>query len=69
MANYKDYGFPDAGAAHTHQYLQKQLLDFLSADSKKCKILDLGCGNGALVRFLLDEGYDAFTVRMHPNRG
>ncbi|MES2807896.1 MAG: class I SAM-dependent methyltransferase [Bacteroidota bacterium] len=59
MADYKDYGFHESGPAHTFQYLQQPILDML-ADNSDRRILDLGCGNGYLVNYLLSKGYDAF---------
>ncbi|MES2485550.1 MAG: class I SAM-dependent methyltransferase [Bacteroidota bacterium] len=59
MADYKDYGFHESGPAHTFQYLQQPILDML-ADNTDRRILDLGCGNGYLVNYLLSKGYDAF---------
>lgn len=60
MSDYQDYGFYTAEAAHTHEYLRGPILGFLAPGEKKRCILDLGCGNGALVNFLIDNGYDAY---------
>jgi 2-polyprenyl-3-methyl-5-hydroxy-6-metoxy-1,4-benzoquinol methylase len=59
MADYKDYGFQVSAPAHTFGYLQEPLLGILDKSANKC-ILDLGCGNGYLVNFLLANGYNAF---------
>jgi 2-polyprenyl-3-methyl-5-hydroxy-6-metoxy-1,4-benzoquinol methylase len=59
MASYKDYGFQESAPAHTFQYLQQPILDML-AGNKNRRILDLGCGNGYLVNFLISKGFDAF---------
>jgi 2-polyprenyl-3-methyl-5-hydroxy-6-metoxy-1,4-benzoquinol methylase len=58
MADYKDYGYHDSNATHAHQYIVNPILDLI--DKNKQPILDLGCGNGALVNLLLDKGYDAY---------
>jgi len=34
----------------------------LFPEKKNIKILDYGCGNGELVRYLIDNGYDAYGV-------
>ncbi|MBC7400101.1 MAG: class I SAM-dependent methyltransferase [Mucilaginibacter sp.] len=59
MAEYKDYGFSESAPAHTFQYLQEPILGLLSNDICRC-ILDLGCGNGYLVNYLISKGYNAF---------
>lgn len=59
MAEYKDYGFQVSGPAHTFNYLQEPLLAMVNKNANRC-ILDLGCGNGYLVNFLLTQGYNAF---------
>jgi 2-polyprenyl-3-methyl-5-hydroxy-6-metoxy-1,4-benzoquinol methylase len=59
MTVYKDYGFQANAPAHTMAYLQGPILDMLDIDTNK-NILDLGCGNGYLVNFLLSKGYNAF---------
>jgi 2-polyprenyl-3-methyl-5-hydroxy-6-metoxy-1,4-benzoquinol methylase len=59
MAGYKDYGFSESAPAHTFKYLQEPILDMLSNNTDRC-ILDLGCGNGYLVNFLVTKGYNAF---------
>jgi 2-polyprenyl-3-methyl-5-hydroxy-6-metoxy-1,4-benzoquinol methylase len=59
MAEYKDYGFSESAPAHTFQYLQQPILDMLAGNKSRC-ILDLGCGNGYLVNFLIDNGYSAY---------
>ena len=59
MAIYKDYGFTHNQAAHTFKYLLQPVLSFLGNDKNRT-ILDLGCGNGYLVSYLVQEGYNAY---------
>ncbi len=59
MAEYKDYGFRVSDPAHTFQYLTGALLTLLDKNTNNC-ILDIGCGNGYLVNFLVEKGYNAF---------
>ncbi|MCC8425743.1 bifunctional 2-polyprenyl-6-hydroxyphenol methylase/3-demethylubiquinol 3-O-methyltransferase UbiG [Mucilaginibacter sp. UR6-11] len=59
MSGYKDYGFKVDAPAHTMSYLQEPILAMLDKSINKC-ILDLGCGNGYLVNFLIGKGYNAF---------
>lgn len=59
MTDYQDYGFPDEGLSHAHQYLLPALLPMLD---KQQKILDLGCGNGALAIKLIGCGYNVYGM-------
>lgn len=59
MGGYKDYGFHSSRPAHTFAYLQAPILRMLSRENNRC-ILDLGCGNGYLANFLLEQGYNAY---------
>ncbi len=59
MAIYKDYGFTHNQAAHTFNYLLYPVLSLIG-NYKSRTILDLGCGNGYLVSYLVKEGYDAY---------
>jgi len=59
MAEYKDYGYTHNRPRHTFAYLMGPLLSILGTDKSKC-ILDLGCGNGYLVNYLLKDGYNAY---------
>ncbi len=60
MANYKDYGWED-GATDAHSYLYPALLKILSKYKGK-RILDIGCGNGAIACRLLDHGFDVHGI-------
>ncbi|WP_428328401.1 class I SAM-dependent methyltransferase [Mucilaginibacter sp.] len=57
MTDYKDYNFYTDSPAHTFDYLQAPILSLLN---KEMCILDLGCGNGYLVNYLLSQGYNAY---------
>ncbi|HZX57865.1 MAG TPA: class I SAM-dependent methyltransferase [Mucilaginibacter sp.] len=59
MAEYKDYGFTTDEASHTFYYLQQPILSLLDIGKNKC-ILDLGCGNGSIVHFLNEKGFNAY---------
>lgn len=59
MADYKDYGYTNNEPSHTFFYLNKELLLMLNKDTNRC-ILDLGCGNGHLVSYLVKKGYNAY---------
>src|SRR5262249_52079300 len=61
MSDYKDYGFSGLEASHVHAYIGKRLLAMLGPD-RSLRVLDMGCGNGGLVRMLLERGYDAYGV-------
>jgi 2-polyprenyl-3-methyl-5-hydroxy-6-metoxy-1,4-benzoquinol methylase len=66
MADYKDYGFSTEAAAHTFDYLLQPLLTMVERGKNKC-ILDLGCGNGFLVNYLLKAGYNAYGTDASEN--
>jgi len=59
MADYKDYGYTDNEPSHTFQYLHEGLLSMLEKGSNRC-ILDLGCGNGHLVSYLIKLGFNVY---------
>ncbi|WP_199141647.1 class I SAM-dependent methyltransferase [Pedobacter sp. ASV12] len=59
MADYKDYGYQNASATHAHQYIVAPIVKLLDKNSNRC-ILDLGCGNGALVKTLVERGFNAY---------
>ncbi|MEO5911736.1 MAG: class I SAM-dependent methyltransferase [Pelobium sp.] len=65
MSHYKDYGFVHDGATHMHKDIYAPLLKHL-APSKTSPVLDLGCGNGSIVRFLLAQDYDAYGTDASP---
>jgi 2-polyprenyl-3-methyl-5-hydroxy-6-metoxy-1,4-benzoquinol methylase len=57
MTEYQDYGWSDE-ATDAHSYLYTDLVSLL--DKKQGKILDVGCGNGAMAIRLINEGYDVY---------
>jgi 2-polyprenyl-3-methyl-5-hydroxy-6-metoxy-1,4-benzoquinol methylase len=59
MTEYKDYGFRDDQPSHNFFYLIKPILSLLDKERNAC-ILDLGCGNGHLVNYLIDKGYNVY---------
>lgn len=58
---YTEYSFSDENAACSHSYLTKSVIELLDKEKNK-KILDVGCGNGYLVRLLVENGFDAFGI-------
>jgi 2-polyprenyl-3-methyl-5-hydroxy-6-metoxy-1,4-benzoquinol methylase len=66
MSNYRDYGFNEAIPSHTQAYLSGPILNLLNPRVNKT-VLDLGCGNGALSRFLLENGYNMYGVDASPS--
>lgn len=66
MAEYKDYGYTNNEPSHTFFYLHDALLTMLNKDANRC-ILDLGCGNGHLVSYLVKQGYDAYGTDASEN--
>jgi 2-polyprenyl-3-methyl-5-hydroxy-6-metoxy-1,4-benzoquinol methylase len=66
MADYKDYGYTNNEPSHTFFYLHDALLTMLNKDANRC-ILDLGCGNGHLVSYLVKQGYDAYGTDASEN--
>ena len=66
MSNYKDYGYSTDDFNHIHRYLLKPLLNFLSKKNDR-KILDIGCGNGWLVNYLIENGFNAYGTDASPS--
>jgi 2-polyprenyl-3-methyl-5-hydroxy-6-metoxy-1,4-benzoquinol methylase len=59
MTDYKDYGYNTGDITHSFGYLQQPLLNLLDKSKNQC-ILDVGCGNGYFVNYLLSLGYNAY---------
>ena len=59
MSDYIDYGFHHAGPTHNFSYQLPDLMPLLDKN-KNTSILDLGCGNGYLVNYLIRQGYNAY---------
>jgi 2-polyprenyl-3-methyl-5-hydroxy-6-metoxy-1,4-benzoquinol methylase len=59
MTDYRDYGFHSEGPTHNFSYQLSALLSLIDKTKNKC-ILDLGCGNGYLVNYLIEQGYNAY---------
>jgi len=66
MAEYRDYGFTTNEPAHTFGYLLPPLLSLLDKTPNRV-ILDLGCGNGFLVNYLLKAGYNSYGTDASEN--
>ena len=66
MAEYKDYGYTNNEPSHTFFYLHNSLLSMLNKDTNRC-ILDLGCGNGHLVGYLIKQGYNVYGTDASEN--
>jgi 2-polyprenyl-3-methyl-5-hydroxy-6-metoxy-1,4-benzoquinol methylase len=56
-----DYAFPNSEGDHTCHYLWQPVIDALRKNNAK-SVFDLGCGNGAFVRFLNASGFAARGV-------
>jgi 2-polyprenyl-3-methyl-5-hydroxy-6-metoxy-1,4-benzoquinol methylase len=68
MAQLIEYVYTESGAAFSSHttYLTAPILEMLSPDKNKI-IVDLGCGNGWLVDFLLQKGYNAYGIDVSPS--
>lgn len=55
MSNTCDYSYDSAEESHMHRYFIPPILRRL-AGKPNLRVLDLGCGNGALCRYLRDAG-------------
>jgi 2-polyprenyl-3-methyl-5-hydroxy-6-metoxy-1,4-benzoquinol methylase len=66
MSDYTDYGYYNNAPSHSFFYLQAALLSLLNKDENKY-ILDLGCGNGHLVNYLIARGYNAYGTDASEN--
>ena len=59
MSDYKEYNFKNNGITHNFNYMLLPLIKMLDKNKNQC-ILDLGCGNGYLVNYLVSLGYNAY---------
>ena len=59
MTDYKDYGYHADTMTHNFNYMLQPLIGLLDKTKNTC-ILDLGCGNGYLVNYLISIGYNAY---------
>jgi 2-polyprenyl-3-methyl-5-hydroxy-6-metoxy-1,4-benzoquinol methylase len=68
MAEFIEYVYKESGASFSSHtaYLTTPILEMLSQDKNKT-ILDLGCGNGWLVDFLLAKGYNIYGTDVSPS--
>jgi 2-polyprenyl-3-methyl-5-hydroxy-6-metoxy-1,4-benzoquinol methylase len=59
MSDYNDYGFHNNLITHNFKYMLQPLLQLLDKNKNTC-ILDLGCGNGYLVNYLIAMGFNIY---------
>lgn len=58
---YKEYEYYNENLDHTSNYILEPILNLLG-NRKELVILDLGCGNGSMVNYLLKLGYNVYGV-------
>lgn len=51
-----EYGYADAAPRCAHAYLREAVRSLLPADLRGVRILDVGCGNGAMLGWLCGQG-------------
>lgn len=51
-----DYGWNNVESPCSQSYIQKQIVDALRKINAQ-RVLDLGCGNGALSHYLQNQGF------------
>ena len=56
---YKDFGYETAAPVFVHQYIAGPVIKLLN-NNRERTILDLGCGNGSLVKRMINEGFNAY---------
>lgn len=61
MADYPEYEFTENEFITTHNYLFEPTLELLSLEKNRF-ILDVGCGNGELVDFLIKNGFNVYGI-------
>jgi 2-polyprenyl-3-methyl-5-hydroxy-6-metoxy-1,4-benzoquinol methylase len=61
MTVYQEYGYPNDNPCHAFDYMQQPLLSLLNKTNNRC-ILDLGCGNGYFVNYLISQGFNAYGI-------
>jgi len=61
MAEYQEHGYNDEHATPFWQYVRPIMHTLLTKDKNRC-ILDLGCGNGYFVNYLISQGYNAYGI-------
>jgi 2-polyprenyl-3-methyl-5-hydroxy-6-metoxy-1,4-benzoquinol methylase len=61
MTVYQEYGYPNDYPCHAFDYMQQPLLSLLNKTNNRC-ILDLGCGNGYFVNYLIAQGFNAYGI-------
>lgn len=66
MATYKDYGFNDTLPTYVQGYIAKPVVDLLDKNKNKV-LLDVGCGNGSLVKLLVENNFDAYGTDASPS--
>ena len=59
MADYKDYGYTHTGSTYVHGYIAAPVLNLLDKQVNQT-ILDVGCGNGSLVKLFVENGFNAY---------
>lgn len=59
MADYKDYGYTNTETTYVQGYISKPMLNLLEPKIN-INILDVGCGNGSLVKYFVENGYNAY---------
>lgn len=62
---YKEYGYYNDADTFVMSYITEPLLQCLG-NRKDRVILDMGCGNGALARLLLQKGYNVYGTDASP---
>lgn len=61
-----EYAYTDSSLTNAHSFLLSPLLSLLpqnpDSNTKKLRLLDLGCGNGSLSNVLAQQGYEVVGV-------